>query len=395
MYRAEVAITMLGGSRRALAACLAGAICAATPALPASATQTKSFVVSWFHIASYRQDGDCPTGLVEGESALYRRILTELNYSQADIDSLTNLFAVDPFQTDAQGRSAALIGTMRGRIDGKPANIYNHPESGTDSHIPTSQGHYANGFNLDGRGAASPNSFEDPDTHELGVNNQLYRATGCIKSVRARMPERPEYPSNEWNLNRNIMPAWLVSIAGDDLSKDGDVTITFDKALEHATLDAQLETLHDATYRIDPDPRSHVVARGRIKDGVVSAIEPFHLKATFDAAVYPEFDLFKTHLRVKLNSDGTAEGYMGGYQPWIQPFFLYDQGGLILETQVAIDIPGYYYALKRLADGDPDPKTGQNTTISSTYRIDMVPAFTVPVGALGKVSQIGQTSQIP
>jgi hypothetical protein len=33
--------------------------------------------------------------------------------------------------------------------------------------------------------------------------------------------------------------------------------------------------------------------------------------------------------------------------------------------------------MKRLADGDRDPKTGQCTSISTQYRIKAVPAFVV------------------
>jgi len=36
-----------------------------------------------------------------------------------------------------------------------------------------------------------------------------------------------------------------------------------------------------------------------------------------------------------------------------------------------------YYALKRNADGYPDPKTGRNTAISSAYRFTARPAFVV------------------
>src|SRR5438477_1284857 len=43
---------------------------------------------------------------------------------------------------------------------------------------------YAYGFNLDGQGAASVDSFEDPETHEVGVNNQLFRVLGCARAFR-------------------------------------------------------------------------------------------------------------------------------------------------------------------------------------------------------------------
>jgi len=45
------------------------------------------------------------------------------------------------------------------------------------------------------------------------------------------------------------------------------------------------------------------------------------------------------------------------------------------------DAPGIYHSLKRHADGNPDPETGEFTSISAAYRIDAVPAFVVPAEA--------------
>jgi len=49
------------------------------------------------------------------------------------------------------------------------------------------------------------------------------------------------------------------------------------------------------------------------------------------------------------------------------------------EQQVTGDIPGYYHLMKRYADADPDPVTGQNRAISVTYYLEAVPAFVAPV----------------
>jgi hypothetical protein len=40
-----------------------------------------------------------------------------------------------------------------------------------------------------------------------------------------------------------------------------------------------------------------------------------------------------------------------------------------------VDSLGIYHSLKRFADARPDPKTGENTQISMTYRMEAVPAF--------------------
>ena len=44
------------------------------------------------------------------------------------------------------------------------------------------------------------------------------------------------------------------------------------------------------------------------------------------------------------------------------------------EEDSEVDIPGVYYALKRLADGMPDA-SGQNTAISAAYYLEAVPAY--------------------
>jgi hypothetical protein len=40
-------------------------------------------------------------------------------------------------------------------------------------------------------------------------------------------------------------------------------------------------------------------------------------------------------------------------------------------------MPAFYYAMKRLADSSPDPKTGENKEISTAYEVEAVPAFVI------------------
>ena len=91
-----------------------------------------------------------------------------------------------------------------------------------------------------------------------------------------------------------------------------------------------------------------------------------------------QWDMQRAHLRLKLKPDGSAEGVLGGYQPWLQLYYMYGIGGYGMEGMIGVNIPGTYYALRKLADADPDPKTGQNMSISAAYRIEAVPAFTIP-----------------
>ena len=68
----------------------------------------------------------------------------------------------------------------------------------------------------------------------------------------------------------------------------------------------------------------------------------------------PLFEFSNARLRLSLKEDGTAEGILGGYQPWESLYWSYAQGAWIVEHSAGIDIPGVYYALKKHADADPD-----------------------------------------
>jgi hypothetical protein len=87
------------------------------------------------------------------------------------------------------------------------------------------------------------------------------------------------------------------------------------------------------------------------------------------------------HLRLELKPNRTARGFLAGYTPWRPIYWGIAGVGFGGEQQVTGDVPGFYYLLKRYADADPDPATGQNESISATYYIEAVPAFVKPAGS--------------
>jgi hypothetical protein len=82
-----------------------------------------------------------------------------------------------------------------------------------------------------------------------------------------------------------------------------------------------------------------------------------------------------------LNRDGTLSGLVGGYRDWRDVYnrdtFNVPSGGATRETYYHQNQIAMYYALKRNADGIPDPKTGRNTAISAAFRLTARPAFVV------------------
>lgn len=359
---------------RLLAAFL-GLAALAAPLQPARA-ETRSYVVGWFTQATSSVEGDCPDGLNPLPEMTFRRDLTAIGMKKKDVEKILSGFSNGfgtPETTDAL--------VNRGRVDGKPVNAYNHPMAVPDARLSTVVSNQAYGFNLDGKGAASPNSFVDPETGESGVDNQYWRAMGCHIHHRAAATDLPAYWSMVWGILRDSMPAWLMSIEGADLSRDGDVTVTFEKALEHITRDANGYVVADTTFRRDPDPRWRNVLRGTMKDGTVT-VQDGEVHLAGDLYMLARLDLHSVRLRLNLTPDGGADGMIGGYVPWRSLYFMYANSGVIGEGMVGIDIPGIYHSLRRLADANPDPRTGQNLSISTAFRIRALPAFIVAADPL-------------
>ena len=71
--------------------------------------------------------------------------------------------------------------------------------------------------------------------------------------------------------------------------------------------------------------------------------------------------------------------------------------GYIKEYAASVDLPALYYALKKNADYDPDPKTGENRSISSAFMIEAVPAFLLPSEAArtALATQQGMSAERP
>ena len=360
------------GLKSRLAMSVAGSVFLGVYAQAAAAAQTKAFVVGWFLQAAHSYDGDCPDGINPLPEDMFRTELKGVGVSEEEIEKIMSGFKGG--SSTAETRSAII---NRGRIDGKPVNAYNYPTSVPDVGFHEVKGKFAYGFNLDGKDTAK--NYEDPDTGEKGVDNQYWRAMGCNINHRGTKTERPTEWDLHWDNNRDKMPAWLFSVTAEDFSKDSPVTVNFHKALERITRDANGYVRADSTFRIDPDPRWQNTLKGYLKNGVVTVTEPGDIHLSGDPYMLTELDMSKAQLRLTLNPDGTSEGVLGGYIPWLRVFYVYGSSGYSSETMIGTDLPGAYYALRRHADAYPDPKTGQNTAISTAFRIVGVPAYAVPV----------------
>lgn len=367
-----------GGRRCAVTCVSALGLLVGTGVFTAAArAETRGYAIALIHTATYADTGNCPRGGNGSTTQIHERILMAQGFTKEQADKiLTRGGVIGAAEVTNDGVSKALKGgrfdfDRRGNRYGQRTDVGDFPTSVPDPHIETVQGagpgHYAYGFNLAGK--ATPYSFEDPESHEL-VQDQMWRVLGCFTAYEYRLPAIPYNEGIAWDTAEDSMPAWLLSISGGDLGKDGDVTVTFDRALDVLMRNAGGAVLSGSSYTVDPDPRSHSVFQGHIKNHVLT-IEPGNFSMQGESQFYALLRFSNTHLRLSLNPDGTLRGFIGGYQPWLDYFqYLAIRG----QEDSEVDLPGVYYAMKRLADAEPGPN-GQNTAISATYYIEAAPVF--------------------
>lgn len=337
------------------------AIALAGTASPAAA-ETRGYAISMIHTATYGDTDTCPAGMNGGPTEIKQRRLMEKGYSAEEALRIIGNDGKDEDGNRVEIQAPAVF-------DGISTNPANLPSLTPDPGVKLAQGRFALGFNLNDE--VEPDSFEHPETGERGIDNQMWRVLGCYDVYTIRRPVRPYNEDIAWDTALDSMPAWLMSVTGEDLDSDGEVTVAFDRALNVAMRDTHGGLLPGATYVIDPDPRSHSEFRGRIEDGILT-IEPGDFSIQGESQFYALLRFTNTQLRLRMHADGSASGIIGGYQPWKDYYtYLAIRG----EGTAQVDLPAVYYAMSREADGVPDPVTGENTGISAAYFIEAIPAF--------------------
>ena len=296
---------------------------------------TMSFVLSYFYPATYYGDDTCPNGLNPLPDVFFKRDLKILGLPQSEVDAM-----FDKDYNNQNGKPTTnWVAVAATRGNGKD-NVYLHPTTVPDAHLMPAGGRFGYGFNLAGDGSVPSGSFEDPETHEKGVRNRLFRAIGCIPAYKSSPPPQPPLEAEyRWDSTRAAMGAWLISISGDDLSKDGDVTVTFESSIDPATTqDANAHIQSDMTFRVAAHPASHNVLRGRLEGGVVTT-GPATIVMKCDSYIQPVYEFRQARIRLNLRSAGRLEGVLGGYQPWYPIYWSHAKVGYIDERGFGVDMP--------------------------------------------------------
>lgn len=333
-----------GGDRRGGSAAVLFAASVALPlilgATPASA-ESRGYLISWFAVATNNPEfvTNCPEAAKDPDRVKFAVVAAD--------------------DGNARRRYKAIV-------KGKEEAPNPYPDAVPDPKIETVTGPRAYGFDL---GGPAKNKFIEIETKEK-IDNQLWRAVGCTTSFQATPPVLPYSETADWLLTQDTAPGYVIQVSGEDLSKDGPVKVTLDRTLRHPERDATGAIRSNVTYVIDPSPRSHNEFAGEIKNGVLTIKPGGFLYMVGVMPFYTQIDLENAHMRLHSEAGGKMVGYWGGYtdwRTWVYCFTARPAGGA--------DGVALYHALKKLADYDPDPVTGQNRKISMTWRLEAVPVF--------------------
>jgi len=306
-----------------------------------------AFALTGLHWATYQtKDGkqECPNGINQGPREQFHILFPD------------------------DGKKRTLIETqLRREIDGWFPTTAPEPWKYSEAGGPTSLG-----MNLDGK--VGPHDFTSPDG-EPGIDNELYRALGCIASYRGGPND---FFDNE-EIGKDDYNRILIELSGvESLMSSPHVEVTVYRGLDPLLTDAAGNGfLPGGTERIDTRWGRRFIQhfRGKISGGVLTT-EPSDFAfpwATFNLPA----DEFMRAARFRLQLSPTrAEGMIGGYAD-IESWYLQTMQSESTHHQSygQLSPPSLYKAFRRLADAYPDPDTGANTAISSALLAQFVQVY--------------------
>lgn len=348
--------------------CVLITVAGAGNATPPNA-KTKGFVITQLHLATYegptgrtaswdKSDGrpECPDGFNIGvDTEAFRASLPEaerkkLREPENDVYTLFRMRHRGSFNRD----------------------VCENPTSAPDPGFKVVQGKIAHGFNLDTKHSCEHENFVSP-FGENGIDNQLYRTVGCIKSFR-QGGTMYGYINAQMRQGDHTVLIELNDL--DNLQNDDHVKVGVYASLDPMVNNVNDVSLTNASLRVHYNRNYHSLTHGAIVNGVLTT-EPVNIQ--FDAPSEKNAYNFRdARLRVVFRPDGGIEGLLGGYQD-VETVYR-DSAVKFLASELRLHgpmtCPGLYNALVRMADGYPN-RAGQCTWISSAYEFEAIPAFVI------------------
>jgi len=350
-----------------------------------AAPWVRSFVVDKYEPAFHYggRPGFEKTGIIEPGVDCPGGTLPMLDYAKVTKTSWRSDEEVASWVKPAQVADLQTVHYMQERILSyrsfrRDIESYINPFTAPDPGMPSVVGKVAEGFNLDGN--VKTGRFISPEG-EKGIDNAFYRAVGCIGSYRG-VPYTAAMSVRSTDKMLEGMYTMVIRLSGNkDPMNDDAATLEIGYSPDHVNKQTDGRASTSYSFRIVRNEQYSKV-KAVIRNGVVET-QPVPELHTPRFGWFPnqmgDADFHQGRIRLEIDRDGFASGLVGGYRDWRDLYTedTFTQSGATVETRDHHDLVGMYYALKRNADGMPDPKTGENMGISIAYRMKAVPAYVV------------------
>ena len=264
-------------------------------------------------------------------------------------------------------------------------NVCNNPKSFMkDARHPPYRGvngKIAFGLNLDGTSDGRATTQTCAHQKFVGVNgepsvdNQLYRAVGCSKLWRTVVPR-----------NYSHIEPFLIELRGlDDPKNDDHVEVGIFSTEEAPLQGSDGKIIANQTLSITRNARWRTTVAARVVDGQLTTdvVEGLYLRQVLSTwGLFGEgydFEFHSARFKMALQPDGTIAGVLGAYRPLDNIF----TGGRCCKGTASTannDCASEHKTLAQLADGYPDPVTGQCTMVSSASNLTGIPVFIARAG---------------
>ena len=304
--------------------------------------------------------------------------------SQYEIASIARPPGLDQVRAPVETRFQIWNRAITYRAWKRGIETYVNPWAAEDPGQPEVTSKIATGFNLDNDSNTGGFVAEDG---ERGIDHALYRAWGCDAPWRGNGNATLHLRAND--KMQGGLYTMVIRVSGSkDPMNDDNATVEIGYSPDKITKNARGDVATDYSYRILKSEQ-YTKLKAKIRNGVVETEQVAELHAPRIAWWYNhvgDVDIRKGKIRLEIGADGNAKGLIGGYRNWREVYTenTFSQDGGQQGIREHEDHVALYYALKRNADGTPDPRTGEKMGISSTYRITAMPAYVVdpekPVG---------------
>jgi len=325
---------------------------------------------AWAYDIPRDNPGDCPDGLNVTEeeflSEEYSAVRDEVKrrYNSGDREGALSLLPPDACQ-DPLVKADPGHKTLNG-----PASVAGIDLDGKHS-------------TLDSGGQCAHEDFVGADG-ELGIDNQHWRLMGCVAGYRPDGLFDRLFSTNSSILENGYATLLEITLI-EGTRENGRVRAQLFTSAGPVSKDANGEVVRDMSQMVHEDPMYRsAMFEGEIRDSVLTA-GPVDAKLRFKVQALDNHYYFRD-LRIKADMlpDGSIKGILAGYwdianlfdfitEVYIGPVHL----GRAAANNIGYMCAGVYHALPRLADGHPDPDTGQCTSISTVIQFSAVPAFVI------------------